>query len=424
MLETLIVADDLSGAADCAIACVATGAETLVMIEPTGDLGAAQVVAADADSRALAPHEAGRAVTRVIERLYSRDTRILYQKMDSTLRGNWVTEVAHIRAAAARVAGYTPLAIIAPAFPAAGRVTLRGHVLVDDVPLEATEIWKREGLKGTASLPALLEASGIRLEVATLEHVEQGADALSNRILAWQEAGCEAVICDARSDDDLLTIAKASFLLPQKPLWVGSAGLMRALIRGGNAGTLPVSSSVQAIAGKPVLTVVGSASGTSRAQFDVLAREAGATSVRIPPSALRPGAEPASILPYTQMLDNAFGSGKDIGVIIDGGETVALHEGPRLAAALANMLAPRISQIGGLVVTGGEMARAILSSVGIKGLRMRGEVETGVPLGLSIGSVSLPVVTKAGAFGDSMTLVRCRATLRAGGIDHSIPPQG
>jgi uncharacterized protein YgbK (DUF1537 family) len=34
-------------------------------------------------------------------------------------------------------------------------------------------------------------------------------------------------------------------------------------------------------------------------------------------------------------------------------------------------------------------------------------VEPGVPLGITLGKVSIPLVTKAGAFGDAGTLRRC-----------------
>jgi uncharacterized protein YgbK (DUF1537 family) len=34
------------------------------------------------------------------------------------------------------------------------------------------------------------------------------------------------------------------------------------------------------------------------------------------------------------------------------------------------------------------------------------EVEPGVPLGMTVGAVSIPVVTKAGAFGDAQSLRR------------------
>jgi len=81
------------------------------------------------------------------------------------------------------------------------------------------------------------------------------------------------------------------------------------------------------------------------------------------------------------------------------------------AEALAETVAGMKERIGGLVLTGGETARAVLSRLGVRALRVMGEVETGVPILAAEGS-GLLVVTKAGDFGDRDTLIRCRARLR------------
>jgi len=78
---------------------------------------------------------------------------------------------------------------------------------------------------------------------------------------------------------------------------------------------------------------------------------------------------------------------------------------------LSERIAGMREQIGGLVLTGGETARAVLSRLGIRALRVVGEVETGVPILVAEGS-GLPVVTKAGDFGDNETLLRCRLVLQ------------
>src|SRR6478752_8547454 len=99
MPEILIVADDLSGAADCAIGCTLAGLETLVLLEPSAALaeGGATAVAVDMDSRNMQPDRAGRAAADAIRRLHSADTRVLYHKIDSTLRGNWAAELVQAR---------------------------------------------------------------------------------------------------------------------------------------------------------------------------------------------------------------------------------------------------------------------------------------------------------------------------------------
>jgi len=153
-------------------------------------------------------------------------------------------------------------------------------------------------------------------------------------------------------------------------------------------------------------------------QFDALAEEQGVMSLTILPSALRESSAQELVQSYAQALDAALTSGSDVAVTIRG-EEINFQEGPQLAAALAELIAPRLPRVDGLIVTGGETARAILDRAGISGLRMQGEIEPGAPVGLSTGDVAIQVVTKAGAFGDRTTLQRCCAILRGRRNNHS-----
>jgi len=423
MIKTLIIADDLSGAADCAIACKVAGAETVVVIDAGVAPKAAAVVSVDVNSRTMSLEDAGPAAATVVERLYDKDVRILYQKVDSTLRGNWVAELIHIRQAARKVLTHAPFVIVAPAFPDAGRTTIDGHVFVNGARLEDTEIWKREALTGPADLRALLQRAGLKVELAKLEQIALGAEALNARFVRCMEDGFEAVVCDAQTEDDLLSVAEASLALPERPLWVGSAGLMRVLAKARKADAASFSPLTLGTPGKPILVVVGSASGVSCVQFEVLAQEPGVTALFIPPSSLRRNGDLDRTHVHIQAIDEALRSGSDVAVMIRS-EEVHLQEGSELAAALAELIAPRLSRVGGLIVTGGETARAILVKSEISGLMMQGEVEPGVPIGLSIGKTVIPVITKAGAFGDPTTLLRCRAALRGSMSDHSYSTSG
>jgi 4-hydroxythreonine-4-phosphate dehydrogenase len=85
-----------------------------------------------------------------------------------------------------------------------------------------------------------------------------------------------------------------------------------------------------------------------------------------------------------------------------------------LAAALGRFAAPLAARASGLLATGGDTARALLLALGATGMHLCGEVEPGVPLGFLDAPRRLPLVTKAGAFGNASTLSRCRAALRGG----------
>ena len=77
---------------------------------------------------------------------------------------------------------------------------------------------------------------------------------------------------------------------------------------------------------------------------------------------------------------------------------------PRIAASLAVAAAAAIEPAAGLLLTGGETARAVCDRAGLTRIDLIGEVEPGVPLGRA-GNPSRVVVTKSGGFGGPDTLV-------------------
>jgi uncharacterized protein YgbK (DUF1537 family) len=415
MIEILILADDLSGAADCAGSCLRCGMDPLVLIDPRADPDNATVIAVDVDSRAKSPHEAGVTMAAQVERFLSLDTRILYQKMDSTLRGNWARETACVLKAMATILGHRPLAIVAPAFPAAGRTVVDGRSLLDGIALEATETWAREGFTRPAEPAAWLAAEGLRATHASLDDVRLGPDRLSVVFASRSAAGADVIVCDAQTDDDLDMIASTVLALTSMPLCVGSAGLMRALA--GREGRPAATRAPNPAVVGPVLVAVGSASHVSDRQVRTLVEERATMAIMIAPAVLRAGGASGLLRSVSGRIDTALAAGKDLVVAIDGSKGVDLREGRQLSAALADLIAPRLSHLGGLIATGGETARAILTRSGIPGLRVRGEVQPGIPLSSALGMSGLSVITKAGAFGDPTTLIRSIDALRGRSVD-------
>ena len=113
-----IVADDLTGAADAGVQFVRAGYRTAVIFHgeaaPTADIDA---VSFDTDSRTMAADFAAKRVVDVARAV--RGARVVYKKLDSTLRGNVAVELSAAFGASGR-----ELAIVAPAFPEAGRTTV------------------------------------------------------------------------------------------------------------------------------------------------------------------------------------------------------------------------------------------------------------------------------------------------------------
>src|SRR5829696_1376949 len=129
-----IISDDLTGAADTGVQLVRAGYRTAVVFQnsPLPDEVDLDAVALDADSRSL---PAGFAAKRVVEAAHAvRDARVVYKKLDSTLRGPLAAEIAAALGATGR-----GTAVVAPAFPAAGRATVGGVQLVRGTPVHETE---------------------------------------------------------------------------------------------------------------------------------------------------------------------------------------------------------------------------------------------------------------------------------------------
>jgi uncharacterized protein YgbK (DUF1537 family) len=108
----------------------------------------------------------------------------------------------------------------------------------------------------------------------------------------------------------------------------------------------------------------------------------------------------------------ALAAGRDVLVELVADGALDLSDGARLAEALAARLGSCATHAGAVAVTGGETARALLGAFGIDGVRLAGGPEAGVTLGLTQGGCSVPLVTKAGAFGDDGVLLRAVERLR------------
>jgi uncharacterized protein YgbK (DUF1537 family) len=165
----LALADDLSGAAETAVALMAGGATATIALHAGVCAHRTDVLVVDLDSRHCAPEEAG--------------APFVFKKIDSLLRGNVAAEVAALGTV-----------VVAPALPVLGRTVAGGVLHVDGVPLHATSAWHAETAAPPPSLAELLGACSL----VDLETVRSG------RLAAALGAGI--TVCDA----DLDAIAAAA----------------------------------------------------------------------------------------------------------------------------------------------------------------------------------------------------------------------
>ena len=410
MLHMLIIADDLSGAADCGVACVSHGLSAVVSLGNTDDEFDADVLSVDSDTRYLEPEKAAEETAAIVRRFAGN--HLLFRKLDSTLRGNVAAELAATLEVRRELTGERVVAVLAPAFPAHGRTTRNGRQLLHGKPIEETESWQREQRSAQSHLPAILKASRLESALLDLSAVRSGQEALSAEMTRLAETA-DVLICDAESDQDLRAVAEASMSLGRNTVWAGSAGLAYHLPLASGLTRLPISVPELPPVDGPLLFVIGSLSGVSREQVRVLAASSDLAGISIPPRVLLAGERSPQWREYELALRDALATGKDV-VITPGSELqVESEKGYLLCAALAQMVAPRADRIGALVASGGESARAVLQALGITHLRLIGELETGLPCSMTEGwKRRLPVLTKAGGFGTPQTLLHCRQRLR------------
>lgn len=414
MRRMLILADDLSGAADCGIACTKAGLDTIVTLGELHKDTVAEVVSIDADSRHLSAAAASNRMEHLVRAYASDPATLLFKKVDSTLRGHLGPELAAVLRARC-VGAKRGVAVMAPAFPAAGRTTVLGLHYVHGRPLHETEIWRNQKMTGEAYIPHLLEEAGLRTAHLELAIIRSSVVELRQALIETAETN-DVLVCDAETDADLFSIAEASVQLGPEVFWVGSAGLAHHLPHAAGivGGKKTSNAQVPHIEG-PILFVIGSMSQASKQQVDALAAASGICLITVSPDILLAGDRSSAWRSCKEELQNAIGCGRDV-VLIPGSEReVDFVDRPRLSLALARMAEPLRDHVGALVASGGETARMVLERWGITTLRLIRELETGLPLSVTEtwGIPPLPVVTKAGGFGNPETLLHCRESLHA-----------
>jgi D-threonate/D-erythronate kinase len=413
MNSLLIVADDLSGAADCAIAFAAAGRRTVVSLDAGAPHQDAAVIAADTDTRRLAPVAAAQRTADAWQALRAPGRR-LYKKIDSTLRGNWTAEVA----ALARLAGP---AIVAPAFPATGRTVRDGRVLVRGVPLEDTETWQLEHAGQNAELRTMLDMVGLRVAHLPLEAFRAAPQDVAAMVMSAANStdGIDAIVVDAETSEDLASLARVTAAIDASFFWVGSGGLARELAAlpdlfataTGSHATRPFDGTQG-----PILALVGSLSAISERQCELLGAEAGVREMIVPPAVLRDGARHPEWQAWQQRIGRTVSDREDAILRIGRDDAFDPAEGALLSNALAALVAPHFDQLGGLIATGGETARAMLAAARVGSLELLSEVEAGVALGRPANGQGPAIVTKAGAFGSEHALLGAYLHLRGADI--------
>ncbi len=401
------IADDFTGATDLANMLVTRGMRTLQTIgvpDAGMDTGDAEAVIVALKSRTAPPGQAVGQSLEALAWLQRRGAQQFFFKycstFDSTAEGN-IGPVAD----ALMDALETDFALICPAFPTNKRTIYQGHLFVGDQLLSDSPMKDHP-------LTPMRDASLVRLMAAQTRRpvglipwpvVAAGEEPVACAIDALRAKGVAYGVADAITDYDLEVIGTAA---AGHVLITGGSGVALGLPdnfrRQGLMGAASVPA-LPAVEGRAAV-LAGSCSQATRQQVAHASR-------RWPHRKLDADriAEGAPVV--REVLDWAAAQPKDAPVLIyssaDPEEVAAIQArygrdraGAMMETALGE-IAKGLVDAGArrLVVAGGETSGAVVSALGVTGLRIGPEIDPGVPWTETIGGLRLALALKSGNFG-------------------------
>lgn len=379
MGNPLVLADDLSGAAETAAALgVELHADLYLWPEAPAprDLPPDRPVVIDLDSRHLSPTVAAERLRAALAA--SPTPAPLFKKIDSLLRGNVAGEVSALVGSA--------LVVLTPALPEQGRTVVDGVLLDNGLPLAQTRLWALESTPAPASVAAALP--GLPITTIGLDVVRSAG--LDRRLA---EAAGTIAVCDAQDSADLTAIVGAGLRADANVRFVGSSALARALgphltsapSAGPDHPTVPPLGGVLPHGGvlpqAGVLYVLGTGSEAAVAQAEILGAHTDTFRVPLGPRAI------ADLDAGTagELGRRLAAQLRDRSVVVQvNGLADPMVTGEAIVAGLARLVAATLATAADwpvrLMLTGGQTARAVLDELGCRRLSLLREIHPGAVL--------------------------------------------
>ena len=413
-----VIADDLTGSNDTGVQYSKQGLETIVVtkLENIPKIkDRADVIVIDSESRADKSEIAYSKVKKAAEAIKKIGINVVYKKIDSTLRGNIGPELDAIM----DVFNYN-LAILVPAFPANRRITVGGHQLVNQVPLNLTEISKDPLTPVKEShVPSLIKKQTKRNVMhIPLSKVMSPSD-LTEELKRIKKEKNGIVIIDAVTQNDLKTIAKTLSIVGLERLTSGPAGL---------AEEMPEALGL--VTSKPAVLISGSVSEVTMRQINKVEEALGAEAIKLDVNKIIKEElknkeidrvlkiVKANILKKRDSIITSAISKEAVEKNIEFGSKLGLSsvEISKEIATTFGEITNKIAgeNIAGLILTGGSIAISALKAMEALGVKVTKEIMPGIPRGIVIGGKfdGFRVITKAGAFGDEFALLNCLKQLK------------
>lgn len=377
-----ILADDLTGALDTA-GCFVGGGQPLPLIFNPAAIPQSGSCALSTETRDMAESEALERL-RAYQPAFDGFDGVAFKKIDSLLRGHVAAEIAHIIRR-----GRFDAAVLAPAFPALGRVTRAGRQWAK---LAGHDPYRVVG-------PDLIsEFTRFNIDVRT-------------DLAALDKAGVPRIfLCDAESDDDLKRIVDLGKGLLGKSLgrvlWCGSAGLAEAI-----AGDI----TPLALSADRLLVICGTRHPVATLQVKRLCEDEPSALASLPPN------YDATVA--ARIVNGRLRNGTWAALAVDFPDLPAA-QARRLLEGTLNDVLPRLDRPDAVIVMGGDTLAVCNDVLGARQLTVRGLLARGIAVSeFSDGAwAQMPIISKSGAFGSEDTLrqiVDLTATGRTTG--HSTP---
>jgi len=404
-----VVADDFTGACDTGIVFREAGQPVTVSLngeaawERGYGQGVVQVKLTDTRKHQLV--EATRRARAAVAGLDAEEDMParVYQKIDSTMRGNVGAEINAILHALQR-----DVAVVCPAFPGVHRTVEGGRLMVEGIPISQTD-YARDPRNPVSSdmLKEIVESTSEELHVIHATSEELPKTLAQANGLGYRTA----VTVDAATDLELEQIAQILQRFPTV-VPVGSAGLARPLARLWAPSPQTTLTPPDRPSIKQTIVACGSANPRSLQQVELLeASEPSLNIVRINPRMLthenqasaemeRAESRICALLREDKILAIALMDDRMEELPYRGTFESFVADLVKRAVD-ASRLNPREIAV---IVAGADTCLSVCERIGAETLYPQEEVVTGIPW--SISKDGYNIISKAGGFGNDDALIQ------------------
>jgi len=406
--HTCIIAEDFTGACDTGICFHTLNNQVRISIDIKSpwdaslDENVVQVFLSD--TRKYPPQKASEIAYEVAKKLDDfGDSINLYQKIDSTMRGNSGIEIESILNA---IKGN--VAVLCPAFPDMGRTILNGQLLVNNVLISKTAY--ANDPRNPIHFDKL--ANIVRETNKTIEIKETGAHNLE-KVIEEQLIDMEhksIIIVDAQTNDDLKDIAQILLRFPNV-LPVGSAGLASQLSKIWTMKEKETNSKVIKPTIEQIIVASGSANPCTHKQLSVLESNEDISLIYVDVNQLiNELAAKKEINRVKQVMLKQSKHNKIIGIALSAKRVEITRSDDNAFAIFIGKLVSYYMKVSnkkleniGIVVAGADTSVAVCNFLDIHTVWPQHEVVKGIEY--SLGNNRYHMISKAGGFGNEDALV-------------------